>query len=149
MYATCISLLTEEMIGTTLIEPVAGVVWGVGTRHILYTPVFSTQCETYYICRCTHIPSRKLTQYSAVATSHNYMLFFKECPIPISSVPISSTSSYGTSKSTGLILALQFYKKSNEIRQKLFIKKYCNVGMAKQWSLAKKEKKSDVGLVTG
>ena len=27
-----------------------------------------------------------LTQYSAVATSHNYMLFFKECLIPISSV---------------------------------------------------------------
>ena len=35
------------------------------------------------------------------------------------------------------------------IRQKLFNKKYCNVGMTQQWSLAKKDKKSDVGLVTG
>ena len=60
---------------------------------------------------------------SAVATSHNYMSFFKECPIPISSVhmfliPISSTS--GTSKSTGLTLTLQLYQKLNEIRQKTF-----------------------------
>ena len=55
---------------------------------------------------------------SAVATSHNYMSFLKECPIPISSVPISSTSV--TSKSTGLTLTLQLYKKLNEIRQKTF-----------------------------
>ena len=52
---------------------------------------------------------------SAVATSHYYMPFFKECPIPISS---SSTS--GTSKSTGLALTLQLYQKLNEIRQKTF-----------------------------
>ena len=38
---------------TTLIEPVGGVVWGVRTRHTLYTPVCSTQCETYCICRHT------------------------------------------------------------------------------------------------
>ena len=75
------------------------------------------------------------------------MLFFKEYPIPISSIPISSTS--GTSESTGLTLTLQLYQKLNEIRRKLFNKKYCNVGMTQQWSLAKKEKKSDVGMVTG
>ena len=84
---------------------------------------------------------------SAVATSHYYMSFFKECPIPISS---SSTS--GTSKSTGLTLTLQLYQKLYEIRQKNFlIKNICNVGMThvQQWSLAKKDKKSDVGMVTG
>ena len=79
--------------------------------------------EAYCISRCTqhtctYAPSRKLTQMSAVALSHNYMSFFKECPIPISSVPISSTS--GTSKSTGLTLTLQLYQKLNEIRQKTF-----------------------------
>ena len=46
------------------------------------------------------------------------MSFFKECPIPINSIPISSTS--GTSKSTGLTLTLQLYQKLNEIRQKTF-----------------------------
>ena len=36
------------------------------------------------------------------------------------------------------------------IRQKIFNqKKYCNVGMTQQRSLAKKDKKSDVGMVTG
>ena len=75
---------------------------------------------------------------SALATSHNYMPFFKECPIPIS-----------LSESTGLTLTLQLYQKLNEIRQKLFNKKYCNVGMTQQWSLAKKDKESDIGLVTG
>ena len=37
------------------------------------------------------------------------MSFFKECPIPISSVPISSTS--GPSKSIGLTITLQLYQK--------------------------------------
>ena len=36
-----------------------------------------------------------------------------------------------------------------DIRQKLFNKKYCNVGMIQQWPLAKKDKKSDVEMVTG
>ena len=36
------------------------------------------------------------------------------------------------------------------IRQKNFlIKNICNVGMTQQQSLAKKDKKSDVGMVTG
>ena len=35
------------------------------------------------------------------------------------------------------------------IRQKTLIKNICNVGMTQQWSLAKKDKKSDVGMVTG
>ena len=76
------------------------------------------------------------------------MLFFKECPIPISSVPISSTS--GTSESTELTLTLQLYQKLNEIRQKIFNKKYCNVGMTQQlMATGKKSELSDVGLVTG
>ena len=95
----------------------------------------------------THIPSRKVTQYSAVATSHNYMPFFKECPIPISSIPISSTS--GTSKSIGLTLTLKLYQKPNKIRQKIFNKKILQCRDDTAWSLAKKEKKSDVELVTG
>ena len=37
----------------------------------------------------------------------------------------------------------------NKIRQKIFNQKYCNVGMTRQQSLAKKDKKSDVGMVTG
>ena len=56
--------------------------------------------------------SRKLIQYSAVATSHNYMFFLKECPIPISSIPIMT-----------LTLQLHVYQKLNEIRQKLLINK--------------------------
>ena len=51
---------------------------------------------------------------------------FKECPIPISSVPISSTS--GTSKSTGLTLTLQLHVyqklKLMKLGKKLFNKKY-------------------------
>ena len=35
------------------------------------------------------------------------------------------------------------------IRQKIFNQKYYNVGMTQQQSLAKKDKKSDVGMVTG
>ena len=67
-------------------------------------------------------------------------MFFKECPIPISSVPISSTS--GTSESTGVTLTLQLYQKLNEIRQKIFNKNIDDAAMATG-------KKSDVGLVTG
>ena len=70
---------------------------------------------------------RKLAQMSAVATSHNHMPFFKECPIPISSVPISSTS--GISESTGLTLTLQLYQKLNEIRQNFLIKNIAMVGL--------------------
>ena len=52
-----------------------------------------------------YAPSRKLIQLlSVVATSHNYMPFFKECPIPISFISISSIS--GISESTGLTLIL-------------------------------------------
>ena len=36
-----------------------------------------------------------------------------------------------------------------KIRQKIFNQKYCNVGMTQQQSVAKKDKKSDVGMVTG
>ena len=46
-------------------------------------------------------------------------------------------------------LELYSYKKTNEIRQKILNQKYCNVGMTQQRSLAKKDKKSDVGMVTG
>ena len=63
-------------------------------RHTVYC--ICTEMHNIHV----YAPSRKLIQYSAVGTSHNYMLFFKECPIPITSVPISSTS--GTSESTGL-----------------------------------------------
>ena len=44
---------------------------------------------------------------------------------------------------------LYSYKKINEIRQKIFNQKYCNVGMTQQQSLAKNDKKSDEGMVTG
>ena len=46
-------------------------------------------------------------------------------------------------------LELYSYKKINEIKQKIFNQKYCNVGMTQQRSLAKMDKKSDVGMVTG
>ena len=119
-------LLTQEMTGkrnqTTLIEPIGGVVWGQDYTAHPYTPVCSTQVRHTVSVDAHNIhvyaPFRKFTQMSAVATYHNYMSFFKECPIPISSVPISSTS--GTSKSTGLTLTLQLYQKLNEIRQKTF-----------------------------
>ena len=87
---------------TTLIEPVDEVVWewGQDTPYIHQSAPPSVRHTVLYLYWDAHnihvyAPSRKLIQYSAVATSHNYMLFFKECPIPISSVPISSTS--GTS----------------------------------------------------
>ena len=72
-----------------------------------------------------------------MVTSHNYMSFFKECTIPISSVPVSPTS--GTSESTELTLTSQLYQNLNEI---------FNKGMTQQWSLAKKDKKLDVEFVT-
>ena len=112
MYATCIRISIDprsdrQKDQTTLIEPVGGVVWRVGTydkTHPMYTSLIHPVLDTLYLYIRMHKPSRKLTQYSAVATSHNYMSFFKECPIPISSVPINSTS--GTSISTGLTLTL-------------------------------------------
>ena len=36
-----------------------------------------------------------------------------------------------------------------KLGKKILKKNICNVGMTQQWSLAKKDKKSDVGKVTG
>ena len=44
---------------------------------------------------------------------------------------------------------LPITKDYSPLGKNFLIKKYCNVGMTQQWSLAKKDKKSDVGLVTG
>ena len=73
------------------------------TSYLKWCQVRVNKMETWALSRyyTVYAPSRKLIQYSAVVTSHNYM-FFKEYPIPISSVPISSTSA--TSESTGLTL---------------------------------------------
>ena len=108
-------------------------------------PIYTSLCETYCICRrtqhtCIMHHLRNLHNCLQIITTCR---FFKECPIPISSVPISSIS--GTSESTGLTLTLQSYQKLNETRQKIFIKTYFNVGVTQQWSQAKK---SDVRLVT-
>ena len=100
MYAYCVSIdprNDRQNNQTTLIEPVGEVVWewGQDTPYIHQSAPPSMRQTVYCICtemHTTYMYMYHLGQYSAVATSHNYMLFFKECPIPISSVPISSTS---------------------------------------------------------
>ena len=79
------------------------------------------------ICNWEHF--EKMEKHNVARLSHNYM-FLKECPIPISS----------TSGNLKLTLTLHLYQKLNEIRKNI---------VTQQWSLAKKDKKSDVGLVTG
>ena len=119
MYATCISLLTQEMIAKRTRLPYSGE-WGQDTSYIHQSSppsvrhTISVDAFTYNLGNLHNI-----LQWLQVITT---CCFFKECPIPISSVPISSTSSSGTSKLTRLTLILQLYKKPNEIRQKLLIK---------------------------